>query len=113
MLSQVSDIEVNFNCVAASHLSYIPWLLQTVQFEYSLHEVGKNCDTPTDVFQSRFNELLSAFDGFSCICTVGSKEEAAVAAAAVTDSAVMEITRRSFRRRLERSYSHWARLSDR
>jgi hypothetical protein len=65
-----------------------PWLLQTAQFECSLLEVGKKSDTPTDVFRSRFNEL-SAFDGFSRICADGSKEEAAVAAAAVTDSVVL------------------------
>jgi kelch-like protein 2/3 len=90
MQSQMSDIGVNLNCVAASRLSDAPpWLLQTAQFECSLHEVGRKSDTPTDVFRSRFNELLSAFDGFSRIYTDGSKEEAAVAAAAVTDSAVL------------------------
>jgi ribonuclease HI len=90
MQSQMSDIGVNFDCIFASHLSDAPpWLLQTAQYECSLHEVGRKSDTPTDVFRSRFNELLSAFNGFSRIYTDGSKEETAVAAAAVTDSAVL------------------------
>jgi hypothetical protein len=90
MQGQMSDIRVNFDCIATSHLSDTPpWLLQNAQFEYSLHEVGKKSGTPSDVFWSRLNEVLSTFDGFSRIYTDGSKEEGACAAAAVTEYAVL------------------------
>jgi hypothetical protein len=57
--------------------------VQSVRSQYR-----KN-DTPNIVFQSHISELLSAFSEFSRIYMDGSKEESAVAAAAVMDSVML------------------------
>jgi ribonuclease HI len=90
MQSHLSDVGVDVNCIARYRVPDIPpWLLRAAQFDLSLHEIGSKSDVSPDVFRSRFNESISVFDGYSRIYTDGSKEDAAVAAAAVTESVVL------------------------
>jgi ribonuclease HI len=88
--SQLSDLGVNMNCIARYRVPDTPpWLLRDAQFHYTLHDIGCKSDTPPEVFRARFNEVIAVYGGYSRIFTDGSKEGAAVAAAAVTESAVL------------------------
>jgi ribonuclease HI len=87
---QLYDVGVDINCVAKYHVPDTPpWLLRDAQFDYTLHDIGCKSDTPPEVFRARFNEVIAVYGGFSRMYTDGSKEDAAVAAAAVTESAVL------------------------
>jgi hypothetical protein len=88
--SQLSDVGVDMNCIARYRVPDTPpWLLRDAQFDYTLHDIGCKSDTPPEVFRARFNEVIAVYGGYSRMYTDGSKEDAAVAAAAVTESAVL------------------------
>jgi hypothetical protein len=56
------------------------WLLQTVDFICSLHDLDKKSVSAPIVVQSRLNGILSAFNDYRRIHTDGTKKEVAAAA---------------------------------
>lgn len=66
-----------------------PWLLQVAKFEFSLCDYGSRGLSSPDTFQSPCNKIVPVFDGFRRLFADGSKDDASIAAAAVSGSAVM------------------------
>ena len=62
------------------------WTLSSAVFVYDMQELGKKDETQPDVYISKYRELKSVFSDYTHIYTDGSKDGAAVAAAAVSQS---------------------------
>ena len=76
---------IQFDCIDETRLSPVPpWLLKPPKFIYSLRDLGTKSEVPPDIFKSKLNEILADFDGYQRIYTDGSKDGAAVAAAAIS-----------------------------
>jgi len=55
-------------------------------FQLSLHLHGNKSEVTPTIYQSKFNELLSKYDGYTRIFTDGSKSGEAVGSAAIVAS---------------------------
>jgi hypothetical protein len=83
------DFGVDVSCAVRYRVpDILPQLLRAVQSDLNLYEIGSKSDVSTDIFRSHFNESISVFDGYSRIYTDGTKDDAAAAGAAVTESVV-------------------------
>jgi len=81
--------EINLNSIAINLTPYIPpWVLKSTGFQLSLHLLGNKSEVSPTVYQSKFNELLSQYDGYTRIFTDGSKSGEAVGSAAIVASRV-------------------------
>jgi len=63
-------------------------VLKPPGFQLSLHLLGSKSEVSPTVYQSKFNELLSQYDGYTCIFTDESKSGEAVGCAAIVASRV-------------------------
>jgi ribonuclease HI len=80
----MSDAGIPFGDVAKFAFPTTPlWTMRSATFIYELHKVGKKADTQPDLFLSKYRELVSTLNGYTRLFTDGSKDGAAVAAAAV------------------------------
>jgi len=50
-----------------------PWVLKPPGYQLSLHLLGKKSEVSSTVYKSKFNKLLSQYDGYTRIFTDGSK----------------------------------------
>ena len=84
MSQHMKDTCIPLNNIANYSISAIPpWTLKPALFVYELHNLGTKNDTPSNLYISKLNELFGVFTGHRRIFTDGSKDGAAVAAAAV------------------------------
>jgi len=60
--------------------------MKAPEFHLSMHTLGSNSEISPTVFQSRFNELLNQYDGYTRIFTDESKIGEVVGAAALVAS---------------------------
>jgi len=63
--------------------------MKAPEFQLSMHTLGSKSEISPTVFQSRFNELLNQYDGYTRIFTDGSKIGEVVGAAALVASRVL------------------------
>jgi ribonuclease HI len=92
LAQHIQDCGINLDNLCKYSISPTPpWTLQSATFIYELHYLGKKDDTPPTMFQAKLNELLSVFDGYNRIFTDGSKNGAAVAAAAVCNGNIRSL----------------------
>ena len=85
MKQQMSDVAINFECIAKFSFSTVPpWTLKPPKFIFDVHEIGSKSEIPPEVFKSKVNEILVSYDGYLRIYTDGSKAGTAVAAAAIS-----------------------------
>jgi ribonuclease HI len=81
----MEDVGINFDTVAQFSYPGIPvWTVSSAVFVYDMQDLGKKDDTQPDVYISKYRELKSVFCDYTHIYTDGSKDGAAVAAAAVS-----------------------------
>lgn len=91
MQQHLSDTGINLENIEKFSLSATPpWTMKKPLFNYSLRSMGNKNDIPPHLFQSKFSEQLTKFVGYVRIYTDGSKDGAAVAAAAVTANKVLK-----------------------
>jgi hypothetical protein len=82
---RMSETGINLECIARSGICAAPpWLVQTATFVDCLHQLGGKSQIAPDLFRSKFNEILTAFDGYERIYTDASKDGPAVAAAGMS-----------------------------
>ena len=82
---QLSETGISLDCIARSSICATPpWLLRTATFVDCLHQLGSKGETAPELYRSKFNEVLAAFDGFERIYTDASKDGSTVAAAAMS-----------------------------
>ncbi len=60
-----------------------PWCFLRASFDLTLHLLGNKTDVTPTLFQSKYNELVSQYDGYTRIFTDGSQIGDAVGAAAL------------------------------
>jgi hypothetical protein len=81
---------VDLNCIAEYLIPTTPpWILHTPGFNYTLYNTGAKLNTSPEFYLSVYNQLTDAYQGYKKIFTDGSKQGAAVAAAAVTEGKVL------------------------
>jgi ribonuclease HI len=81
----LDEIGLNLDCIAETGFCAAPpWLLNTALFINDLHELGNKNEVAPELFQSKFSELMAAFNGYERIYTDASKDGSAVAAAALS-----------------------------
>jgi hypothetical protein len=86
----LSDSEISLDLVAQTQISPIPpWMLQPPEFIFDLHLIGSKSETPSYVFHTGLNQILSNFDGFTRLYTDGSKDGPSVAAAAICGTRII------------------------
>ena len=86
----LSDSEISLDLVAQTAISPIPpWMLQPPEFIFDLHLIGSKSETPSYVFHTGLNQILSNFDGFTRLYTDGSKDGPSVAAAAICGTRII------------------------
>jgi ribonuclease HI len=87
----LSDTGVSLDSIAEHAIpSSAPWLLRPPGFDYTLFNLGTKSNTSPDLYLSVYNQLVSEkYDGYQKIFTDGSKQGAAVGAAAVTTNKVL------------------------
>ena len=74
MKQHLSDIDINFYCIAKCFFSQVPsWLLKPPKFIFDVHKIGSKSEIPPEALKSKVNEILVAFDGYEKIYTDGSK----------------------------------------
>lgn len=84
---QMEDVGINYNTVAQFSYPAVPlWTLSSAVFVYDMQDLGRKDDTQPDVYISKYRELKSVFCDYTRIYTDGSKDGAAVAAAAVSQT---------------------------
>jgi len=84
MNQNVLDSEIYYNSIAIILTPYVPpWLLKLPGFQLSLHLIGNMSEISPTVFQSKFNVLLSQYDGYIRNFTDEFKIGEAVRAAAI------------------------------
>jgi len=89
MDQNIHDSEINLNSIAMNSTPYTsPWLLKPPRFNLSMHLLGNKLEVSPTVFQSKFNELLSHYDGYTHIFTDRSKIGETVGNAAIVASRV-------------------------
>jgi ribonuclease HI len=80
---------VNLDNIAGYTIPHIPpWTLKAPSFQLDLQLLGSKCEVPPTVYQSKFNEIVSQFSGYTRIFTDGSQIGEAVGAAAILESNV-------------------------
>jgi len=95
----IVDSEINLNRFAINSTLYIPsWVLKSQGFQLSLHLLWNKSEVSPTVYQSKFNKLISQYDGFTRIFTDGCKFGEAVGSAAI-------VTSRSCKKRLPNNSS--------
>jgi hypothetical protein len=63
MKQNLSDIDINF--IAKFVFSQVlPWLLKPPKFIFDMHNIGSKSEISPEVFKSKVNEILAAFDGY-------------------------------------------------
>jgi hypothetical protein len=82
----LSECGVNLSCISQRSIpSTSLWLFRTPGFDYTLYNVGINCNTSPDLYLSLYMKLVSGnYEGYDTIFTDGSKQGICVAAAAVS-----------------------------
>ena len=86
----ILDSGIDLNCIANYSIPKTPpWLLLKPNFDYGLYNVGSKSNTSPDVFLSSYNELISFHQGCENIFTDGSKQDSAVASAAVSGDKIL------------------------
>jgi len=83
----IVDSEISLNSIAINSTPYIPpWVLKPSGFQLSLHLLGNKLEVSPTVYQSKFNEFLSQYDGYTRIFTDVSKSGVDVGSAAIMAS---------------------------
>jgi hypothetical protein len=86
----VEESGVDLNCIAEYSIPTTPLgLLYTPGFNYTLYNTGAKSNTSPELYHSVYNQLTDVYQGYKKIFSDGSKQGAAVAAAAVTEGKVL------------------------
>ena len=71
------------NIAKYSTPQFPPWALKAPEYQFSLSLLGSKSEVSPTLYETKLNELLSVYDGFTKIFTDGSKIGEAAGAAAV------------------------------
>ena len=85
----VLESGIILDSIAITSTPYVaPWMMKAPDYQLSMHTLGSKSEVSPTVFQSKFNELLNQYDGYTRIFTDGSKIGELVGAAALVSSRV-------------------------